>query len=122
MLVKVTGLGIKNYARDKFNLFDALLVLLSIVEMILAYCKVGGSGIGSVLIAFRGIRLLRVFKLARNWISFRTLLNKILDTFQDIFTFGILLGIFIIVFMILGLEFFANTVKLDSNNIITVTG
>lgn len=71
---------------------------------------------GSVLIAFRGIRLLRVFKLARSWTSFRTLLNKIIDTFNEIFTFSILLGIFLIVFMILGLEFFANKVYLNLNN------
>jgi hypothetical protein len=74
------------------------------------------------LIAFRGIRLLRVFKLARSWSSFRILLGKILDTFDEIFTFAILLGIFMIVFMILGLEFFANTVHLDANNNIVESG
>lgn len=111
MLIKLGGLGLKNYARDSFNLFDALLVMLSLVEMVLEF--MGKSGLGGALIAFRGIRLLRVFKLARSWTSFRILLGKILDTFNEIFTFSILLGIFMIVFMILGLEFFANTVHLD---------
>ena len=75
MLVKLGGLGVKNYARDTFNLFDALLVVLSLVEMVLEL--LGKSGLGGALIAFRGIRLLRVFKLARSWTSFRTLLGKI---------------------------------------------
>lgn len=35
MLVKLGGMGIKHYARDTFNLFDALLVILSLVEMVL---------------------------------------------------------------------------------------
>jgi len=75
MLIKLGGLGLKNYARDRFNLFDAFLVMLSLVEMVLEL--VGRSGLGGALIAFRGIRLLRVFKLARSWTSFRTLLSKI---------------------------------------------
>jgi len=66
--------------------------------------------------------LLRVFKLARSWTSFRALLNKILDTFDEILTFAILLGIFLIVFMILGLEFFANKVHLDQNGNISDSG
>jgi len=40
MLIKLVGLGFKNYARDRFNLFDALLVVLSLIEMILALCNV----------------------------------------------------------------------------------
>jgi hypothetical protein len=35
MLLKILGLGVKNYVKDKFNIFDSLLVLLSIVETIL---------------------------------------------------------------------------------------
>ena len=83
--------------------------------MILDLLNVFENGLGGVLIAFRGIRLLRVFKLARSWTSFRTLLNKIIDTFSEIFTFAILLGIFMIVFIILGLEFFANKVHKDAS-------
>jgi hypothetical protein len=37
MLIKLAGLGIRNYTRDKYNIFDALIVILSLVEMILAY-------------------------------------------------------------------------------------
>lgn len=111
MLLKLGGMGAKNYARDVFNLFDALLVIISLIEMILEYLE--KKGLGSALLAFRGIRLLRVFKLARNWTSFRTLLNKIINAFNEIFTFVILLSIFMIVFMVIGMEFFANTVKLD---------
>lgn len=114
-MIKFIGLGPKNYARDKFNLFDALLVILSLIEMILEKMNFSRLGLGSVLLTFRGIRLLRVFKLARNWTSFRLLLNKIIDSFGEIFTFSIFLSIFVIVFVILGLEFFANKVYFDAN-------
>ena len=35
MVIKLFGLGFKDYAKDSFNLFDALIVVLSIVDMIL---------------------------------------------------------------------------------------
>jgi Ion transport protein len=35
MLVKIIGLGIKEYSRDKFNLFDAFVVCISMVDFII---------------------------------------------------------------------------------------
>jgi hypothetical protein len=32
MVLKLLGLGFKDYLRDGFNIFDALLVILSLVE------------------------------------------------------------------------------------------
>ena len=33
VVLKVTGLGVTGYAADKFNLFDATIVIISLVEM-----------------------------------------------------------------------------------------
>ena len=30
--MKLAGLGIKNYLRDKFNIFDGLIVIISLVD------------------------------------------------------------------------------------------
>ena len=35
MVIKLLGLGFKDYAKDSFNLFDASIVLLSLVEIII---------------------------------------------------------------------------------------
>ena len=35
MIIKLIGLGFRDYARDAFNLFDALLVVISIIDMVL---------------------------------------------------------------------------------------
>lgn len=69
MVIKLIGLGVKDYARDKFNIFDAIIVILSIVEMLIDAVS-GSSATGGAISAFRGVRLLRVFKLARSWKSF----------------------------------------------------
>ena len=35
MLMKLLGMGFKEYARDRFNLFDAFIVVMSIIDIIL---------------------------------------------------------------------------------------
>lgn len=74
----------------------------------------GGSG--GALSAFRGIRLLRVFKLARSWTSFRELLHKIVLTVKEITTFSILLMICMFIFTLLGMELYGHKIKFDEND------
>ena len=33
MVIKLIGLGFKEYARDSFNIFDAIIVVLSLIEL-----------------------------------------------------------------------------------------
>jgi hypothetical protein len=72
LVIKILGLGFTAYLRDNYNVFDAIIVAISVVEKILmATDAVANTGAFSVL---RGFRLLRVFKLARSWKSFHQLL------------------------------------------------
>jgi len=64
-------------------------------------------GSGGAISALRAIRLLRVFKLARSWTSFRELLQKMIITLKDIRNFSVLMGIFIFIFCLLGMEMYA---------------
>lgn len=60
--------------------------------------------------------MLRVFKLAKSWKSFNSLLNTMLNAFKTIGVFSLLLLLFILMFTVLGLELFSNKVLLDSDN------
>jgi len=102
MLIKLAGLGLKEYVRDSFNLFDAFIVILSVVDNIMFY-SVGSNASGGGVMVLRSIRLLRVFKLARNWKSLRVLISKMMNTLPSLASFGLLLFVFLIVFIILGL-------------------
>ena len=110
MLFKLIGLGFREYARDQFNLFDAFIVVISIVDMVVTYAISSDSPTGT-LSAFRGVRLLRVFKLARSWSSFREILSKILITIKDVTTFAFLLLMFMFIFSLLGMELFGYKVQ-----------
>jgi len=59
MGLKIIGLGVTEYTSDKMNIFDGLIVTVSLAEFIL----LGGNG--SSFSAFRSIRILRVFRVLR---------------------------------------------------------
>ena len=83
MAIKLLGMGIRDYCSDNFNIFDGTVVTISIVEMIVAeFVDIGGGG--GAISSLRAVRLLRVFKLARSWVSFRELLQKMIVTLADI--------------------------------------
>ena len=71
MIMKLIGLGLRNYLRDKFNIFDGVIVILSLVDFSIVVAKAQSSegtietDEGGIFSAFRALRLLRVVKLAR---------------------------------------------------------
>lgn len=112
MIIMITGLGPNEYARDSFNLFDAFVVVLSIVELIIK--KAGVAFTNGAFSALRAVRLLRVFKLARKWTSFRELLGKMSDTLGEIQYFAVLVLLFMFIETLLGMELFAYNVKYNN--------
>ena len=114
MIIKLLGLGIRDYVKDQFNIFDAAIVIFSIVEMVLAVVMTGFQS--GAFTAFRGVRLLRVFKLARSWTSFRDLLSQIVVSVKEVFTFFILLVVGMFIFTLLGMELFGFKIYYDEDN------
>lgn len=117
MGIKLYAMGVKEYWADRFNVFDGIIVALSTLEVILTYSAAGGGlGSGGVISAFRALRLLRVFKLARNWPSLQNLIETMTKTLADISYFAVLMLLFIFIYSLLGMEFFAHLIKLDDND------
>ena len=117
MIIKMTAIGFKNYFQGSaLNIFDAVIVIASIVDLIMSNVIIDDeiSGSGSVITALRGFRLLRIFKLAKSWKRFELLLETLGRTLVDIATFSILLFLVIFVFSLLGLELFAFRAKFSS--------
>ena len=106
-VLKIVGLGFKDYFNDKMNCFDFIIVVISILEIVMD----GGGGIS----ALRAFRLFRIFKMARSWVSLKRLLDSIIVTLGSIGPFSILLGIFIYIFSLLGMQMFAGVLKFDKD-------
>lgn len=66
MILKLLGLGFKAYFKDKFNAFDAFLVFVSVIDLLLTQVAELSIG-GGAFLAFRSFRLMRIFKLASQW-------------------------------------------------------
>lgn len=115
MVIKLIGLGISEYCSDNFNIFDGTVVIISVIEMVIESFIDGGLG-GGAISSLRAVRLLRVFKLARSWTSFRDLLQKMIITLKDIQFFAFLLVLFMFIFTLLGMELFAYRIKYDNED------
>jgi len=113
MIIKLIGLGPKEYVRDNFNKFDGITVVLTTVEQVIDYGNFSSISTGGAISAFRAVRLLRVLKLARSWTSFQVIIKKIGDSLQDIVYFSLLLFLFLYISALLGMELFAGRVVLD---------
>jgi len=90
MVMKLFGFGFKKYLSDYFNVFDCVIVCISVLELCLAS---ENSGL-SVLRAFR---LARVFKIIKSWKSLRMLLQTVLKSLSAIGNLGVLTVLFLFI-------------------------
>ena len=91
------GLTWKKYIKDKFNIIDFVIILVSIVELIF-------SDSSGVLITIRTFRLIRLIKLARSNNNLKILLDSVAKTLIAIGNFLLLLTLFIYIFALLGMS------------------
>jgi hypothetical protein len=108
VVLKIIGLSPRKFVMDKFNIFDSLIVLVSVVELFFS------SGSGGGVSALRAFRLFRIFKLFRTG-NLRVLLDSIAYTMGTIGNYVILLGLFIYVYSLLGMQFFAGKLTFDED-------
>lgn len=102
------ALGIRKYWTDYVTAFDGIIVISSIVELI-------ADSDDGALSALRGFRLLRIFKLAKQWPSFRVLLKSMVQTVLGMVNFCLLLILMIFVFTLMGQSFFAAKFLFDDS-------
>lgn len=75
MVLKLFGFGIHKYSQDNFNIFDAFIVIMSYVELIVP--KDPNAEGGGALSMLKAFRLLRVFKIVKSWEALKVLLATV---------------------------------------------
>ena len=113
MIIKIIGLGFNNYKLDPYNVFDAVIVIISLIDW--AISRVPNLDAGSALNAFRALRLLRMMKLSKSWKALQEILRKSLASLAAIGNFSVLLMLFMYIFALLGMELFANITMYDAD-------
>jgi len=114
MIMKLIGLGFSNYKQDKYNLFDAVIVIISLIDWTLS--RIPNVDTGSALNAFRALRLLRMMKLSKSWKALAEILRKTAKSLVDISNFSLILMLFMYIFALLGMELFANGALVDKDD------
>jgi Ion transport protein len=87
----------------------------SLIDIVLSNAIItsSSSSSGSVFTTLRGFRLLRIFKLAKQWKRFELLLETMGKTLKDIPNFAVFLFLFIFIFTLMALELFAFKAKIN---------
>ena len=103
ILKKLYGLGVRNYMRSSFNVFDLVVIVGSVIELVLGILMPGTSLGISVL---RALRLLRIFKFTSAWSSLRNLVVSLISSLRSIVSLIFLLFLFLLIFALLGMQIF----------------
>eukprot|EP00079_Xenopus_tropicalis_P018626 XP_004920695.2 PREDICTED: sodium channel protein type 4 subunit alpha A-like [Xenopus tropicalis] len=98
MVFKIIALDPYYYFQQGWNIFDSIIVCLSLMELCLA-----SMGNLSVL---RSFRLLRVFKLAKSWPTLNTLIKIIGNSVGALGNLTLVLAIIVFIFAVVGVQLF----------------
>ena len=108
-VAKMIGMGFKSYIVEKMNQFDLFIVIASILQL-----AMGSSDEPSVFSSCRAFRLFKIFRLFKVG-DLRILIDSITFTVTTIGDYVVLLILFIYVFSLLGMSFYAGKVKFDED-------
>lgn len=115
-LLKIISFRVMGYVRDRMNLFDGCIVIISIIELTLIS---GSSHVG----AFRSLRILRTFRvlrvtrLLRAMAFMKVIIGVIGRTLQSFIYIALLLLLFILIYSLLGMQLYGGEItKLTDND------
>lgn len=104
LLVKLVGLRPHMYFESKFNLFDFVVVLASLLELILVHT----AGLRPVGIsALRSLRLLRIFReMKQYWEDINDFVTSLINSVASIAALLLLIFIYMVIVALLGMQLF----------------
>lgn len=108
MVLKLLGLGFKQYFGDGWNIFDFLVTIGSDIGIILQLTM--GNANLSALLVVRTFRIGRVFRLVQSAKALRTLFNTLVLTLPSMANVTGILILMFFIFAVMGVQLFA-TVK-----------
>ncbi|XP_073351604.1 sodium channel, voltage-gated, type I like, alpha b isoform X10 [Pagrus major] len=103
MCFKIIALDPYYYFQEGWNVFDGIIVSLSLVELGLA--NVEGLSV------LRSFRLLRVFKLAKSWPTLNMLIKIIGNSVGALGNLTLVLAIIVFIFAVVGMQLFGKSYK-----------
>ncbi|NXK18463.1 SCN5A protein, partial [Arenaria interpres] len=118
MILKIIALDPYYYFQQHWNIFDSIIVTLSLIELSLPKHKSKKERRkGGTLSVLRSFRLLRVFKLAKSWPTLNTLIKIIGNSLGALSNLTLVLAIIVFIFAIVGVQLFGRSYGDNSHKI-----
>ncbi|NWW91228.1 SCN5A protein, partial [Rhynochetos jubatus] len=118
MILKIIALDPYYYFQQHWNIFDSIIVTLSLIELSLPKSKSKKERRkGGTLSVLRSFRLLRVFKLAKSWPTLNTLIKIIGNSLGALSNLTLVLAIIVFIFAIVGVQLFGRSYGENSHKI-----
>ncbi|NWI22884.1 SCN5A protein, partial [Sula dactylatra] len=118
MILKIIALDPYYYFQQHWNIFDSIIVTLSLIELSLPKNKGKKERRkGGTLSILRSFRLLRVFKLAKSWPTLNTLIKIIGNSLGALSNLTLVLAIIVFIFAIVGVQLFGRSYGENSHKI-----
>jgi len=110
LVIKNIALLPWNYIRDGWNIFDFIIVALSLADEIMSMAATGGSlPLNPTMIRiFRIFRLARLLRLSKKAKGLQDLMKTFVATLPSLGHVGFLLGLFFFMYAVLGVQLFWN--------------
>ena len=101
MAIKLIGLGPRQYVASPWNVFDGLVTLMGLADVILILAPNVSAPGGFVII--RALRILRVIRLARSWKSMNRIVMIMLKSLASVGWITMLLFLYLFIVSLLGM-------------------
>eukprot|EP00899_Mesostigma_viride_P008729 jgi/Mesvir1/17858/Mv12940-RA.3 len=107
-ILKIIGFGVKKFAKNRFDVFDLVVVMLGVVDAAITARRVNVTALRAVrtVRAFRLMRVIRIFRLARYMDSLRTAGEVLVKSLSVFLHMLMLLCLFVGVFAVMGMQLF----------------
>lgn len=105
LLLKLLALGVKNFVRSKIVVIETAAVALGFTNFLLTELKLQHSG--KLMTAIRSVMLLRIIKILLFFPSIQIVFKTIKQTLWKMADFSIVIGMFIFVSALFGMQLFA---------------
>lgn len=108
-VLKLFGLSIVRYFRDPWNVFDFVLVVFSIVDLVLEKTNTGGDAVDPVYFrCFRLIRIGRLFRLVRGFKAMLRMIHTLYTSLPALVNVLGLMLLLLVIYAIAGVSLFAD--------------
>uniref|UniRef100_A0A8C0HFF6 Sodium channel protein n=1 Tax=Chelonoidis abingdonii TaxID=106734 RepID=A0A8C0HFF6_CHEAB len=110
VILKIIALDPYYYFQQRWNIFDSIIVTVSLIDLSL-HTKAKGRKEHGNLLVLRSLKLLRIFKLAKSWTTLNILIKIIGNSVSAMGNLTLVLAIIVFIFAVVGTQLFGKSYK-----------